>query len=293
MQVETLKVFCDLVETTSFSAAAQRNRITQSAVSQKVRNLEQAYGVALVERGAGRPFRLTPEGEAFYGACREMVLSYEAIPSRLLRAQGDLRGEVTVATVPSLGLYDLAEARRKFRRTYPGVRVEATYPGWAKAYNAVESSAADFALLAYPENRKNFELEHLWQDKLVLVCPLKHRLARYGTVGMRELRGERFVLCFPDEAAAASLQRAFDRAKVTVAALFEVRTAQSAMRAVEVEGVLTILPENQVPAQPELFRPVAINSPDMQRPVALVKQVGRTLSPAAQEFARALRELRG
>jgi len=293
MQVETLKVFCDLVETTSFSAAAERNRITQSAVSQKVRNLEQAYGVALVERGAGRPFRLTPEGEAFYEACREMVGTYDAIPGRLLRAQGDLRGEVTVATVPSLGLYDLAVARRRFSRTYPGVRVEATYPGWSKAYTAVETRAADFALLAYPENRKGFELEHCWQDKLVLVCPLKHRLARYGTVGMRELRGERFVLCFPDEAAAAAMQRALHRAKVEITALFEVRTAQSAMRAVEVEGVLTILPENQVPDQPELFRSVVINSPDMRRPVALVRKAGEALSPAAQEFARALRELRG
>ena len=293
MQIESLKVFCDLVETTSFSAAAERNRITQSAVSQKVRNLEQTYGVALVERGAGRPFRLTPEGQVFYEACREMVAAYEGIPSRLLRAQGDLQGEVTIATVPSLGLYELAEIRRRFRRRYPGVRIETTYTGWSAAYAMVEKHEVDYALLAHAEHRKGFQLENCWQEKLVLVCPLKHRLARYGTVGMRDLRGERFVHCYPDDAAAAAMKRAFERAKVEVVRLFEVRTAESAMRAVEVEGALTILPESQVPEKPELHHTVEINSTDMWRPVMLVKRAAEALSPAAQEFARALRERRG
>ena len=72
MHVETLKVFCDLVETASFSEAAERNGVTQSAVSQQIRGLEDRFGVVLVERGR-RNFSVTPEGEVFLQAAREIV----------------------------------------------------------------------------------------------------------------------------------------------------------------------------------------------------------------------------
>jgi DNA-binding transcriptional LysR family regulator len=290
MQIESLKVFCDLVETASFSGAAERNRLTQSAVSQKIRSIENQHGVILVERGAGRPFRLTAEGQVFYDACRELLAIYDAIPTRLLRMKGDLQGEVHIATVPGLGLYDLVEARRQFRRRYRGVRLVVSYTSWSEAYARLDNKSSELALLAYPETRIGFEVETCWQEKMVLVCPLAHRLARYGTVGMRDLKGERFVFYSPDEATAAAMERAFNRAKVDVHGLFEVRNAETAVRAVEVEGALTILPVRQVPERPDIHRIVEINSPDMWRPVGVVRRADAPLSPQAAEFVRSLRE---
>jgi DNA-binding transcriptional LysR family regulator len=292
MLIETLKVFCDLVETASFSGAAERNRLTQSAVSQKVRALESGYGVVMVERGAGRPFRLTPEGQLFYESCRELLAIYDAIPSRLLKVAGDLTGEVHVATVPGLGLYDLADARRRFRRQYRGVRVSVDYTGWNEAYDRVREKKSDFALLAYPEERPGFEVEVCWQEKLVLVCPLNHRLARYGTVAVKDLKGERLVVCAPDDPTAEALERAFCKAKIEVVQVFEVRNSETALRAVEVESALTILPARQAPEQPEVYRVVEINSTDMWRPVGIIRRAGESIAPAAGEFIRSLKESR-
>ncbi|MGI9240283.1 MAG: LysR family transcriptional regulator, partial [Verrucomicrobiales bacterium] len=64
MQVETLKVYSDLIETASFSLAAKRNGITQSAVSQQIRALETKFDVVLIERGK-KNFSMTPEGKVF------------------------------------------------------------------------------------------------------------------------------------------------------------------------------------------------------------------------------------
>lgn len=292
MQIESLQVFCDLVETASFSGAAERNRLTQSAVSQKVRSLECHYGMVMVERGAGRPFRLTPEGQMFYDSCRELLAIYEAIPSRLLKVAGDLKGEVHIATVPGLGLYDLADARRRFRRQFRGVRVNVDYTTWADAYCRVVAKLSDFALLAYPEERPGLVVELCWQEKLVLVCPLAHRLSRYGTIATRDLKGERLVVCAPDDVTAAALDRAFCKAKIEVANLFEVRNAETALRAVEVEGILTILPIRQAVEKPDFYRIVEINSTDMWRPVGVVRRGGESLPPAACEFIRSLRETR-
>ena len=84
MYVETFKVFSDLAETGSFSKAAALNQITQSAVSQQIRTLENRFQVTLIERGR-RNFALTPEGTAFLNASREILGVYNHLGDRLLR----------------------------------------------------------------------------------------------------------------------------------------------------------------------------------------------------------------
>src|SRR5262249_45426140 len=82
MHIETLKVFSDIVETGSFSAAAAQNFVTQSAVSQQIRTLEMRYGRKLVER-AKRRARPTPAGEIFYEMSKEIVSRYNDLEWRL------------------------------------------------------------------------------------------------------------------------------------------------------------------------------------------------------------------
>ena len=65
MQIESLKVFCDLAETESFTKAAQINNVTQSAVSQQISSLERTFKSLLIERSK-KKFRLTREGQVLY-----------------------------------------------------------------------------------------------------------------------------------------------------------------------------------------------------------------------------------
>jgi DNA-binding transcriptional LysR family regulator len=84
MNIDTFKVFCDLAETCSFSKAAKINSITQSAVSQQIRALEIKYQAVLIERGR-RNFSLTPEGQAFLDASREILNVYNNLDDRRAR----------------------------------------------------------------------------------------------------------------------------------------------------------------------------------------------------------------
>ena len=78
MHIETLKVFCDLVDLESFSLAAERNFVTQSAVSQQIRALEEKFKRRLLERIRGRrEVKLTPAGEVFYNEARKVLAAYE------------------------------------------------------------------------------------------------------------------------------------------------------------------------------------------------------------------------
>src|SRR5881409_3358057 len=84
MHLETLKVFCDVVETRSFSTAASQNFVTQSAVSQQIRMLEERYGRQLLERTRGN-VQLTPAGEILYQVSKDIVQRYQDLEARLRR----------------------------------------------------------------------------------------------------------------------------------------------------------------------------------------------------------------
>jgi DNA-binding transcriptional LysR family regulator len=92
MYIDTFKVFCDLAETGSFSKAAVLNSITQSAVSQQIRSLENKFQVTLVERGR-RNFALTAEGTAFLAASREILEVYNNLDRRLHELRDVVAGE--------------------------------------------------------------------------------------------------------------------------------------------------------------------------------------------------------
>src|SRR6185295_19366756 len=108
MHVETLKVFCDLVDLQSFSLAAERNFVTQSAVSQQIRVLEDKFKRRLLERVRGRrEVRLTPAGEIFYREAKNVLASFAAMQENMRGLVGTISGTVKVATVYSVGLHEL------------------------------------------------------------------------------------------------------------------------------------------------------------------------------------------
>src|SRR6185369_15921035 len=98
MHIETLKTFCDLAETGSLSAAARLNRVTQSAVSQQLRALEQRYGRKLVDRAPRVGARPTEAGRAFYDEVKPLLQRLADLEGRMRARPGVVAGNVRIAT---------------------------------------------------------------------------------------------------------------------------------------------------------------------------------------------------
>ena len=118
MHIETLKVFCDVVETGSFSVAASQNYITQSAVSQQLRTLESKYHCKLLERGRSGA-KPTPAGEILYQASREILERYREIDTRLQESGKVISGALRLAIVYSVGLHELPPYMKEYLRDFP------------------------------------------------------------------------------------------------------------------------------------------------------------------------------
>jgi len=133
MQIESLKVFCDLVETQSFTKAAEISSVTQSAVSQQISALERTFKSLLIERSK-KQFRLTREGQVLYDYSKQIIQSYDSLHSQLQDLKNIISGTIRVATIYSIGLHDLPPYIKKYMKSYPTVNVHVEYRGATQVY---------------------------------------------------------------------------------------------------------------------------------------------------------------
>jgi len=285
MQIQSFKVFSDLAETASFSRAAAINGITQSAVSQQMRTIEQRYHVKLIERGR-KNFSLTPEGRAFLEASREILGTLEGLGSRIQKLQNVVAGELRIATVFSIGLHELPPCLKVFRRRFPEVDVRVEYRRSSEIYTGLLESRADIGLVAYPSPRRGLKMIPFWSDRLVLICPPGHSLAARRRLAFSALEGQKFIAFEPDLPTRREIDRKLRAAGVRVNLTLEFDNIETVKRAVEVENAVSIVPETAVRHEVASGSLVAIefDAKDMLRPLgALVRRSAR-VSPALREF---------
>ncbi len=293
MQIETFKVFCDLVETASFSRAASLNSITQSAVSQQIRALEHRYEVSLIERGK-KNFSVTQEGRAFLQASKEILHTYGNLGDRIRELQNVVAGQLRIATVYSIGLHELPPFLKKFRAVYPEVEVLIDYRRSAQVYNEVLEGDADLGLVAFPAKRTGLVIEDFWRDKLVLICHPTHRLAGRGRISLRDLEGEKFIAFEPDLPTRKVIDRLLREQGIVIEQAMEFDNIETVKRAVEIENGVSIVPQTSVADETRNGSLVAveIDSFEMWRPLGVIYRRHRAISPAQKQFVAMLKEPR-
>jgi DNA-binding transcriptional LysR family regulator len=291
MHIETLKVFCDLVDLESFSLAAERNFITQSAVSQQVRTLEEKFKRRLLERIRGRrDIKLTPAGEVFYRESRKVLNAYEELQESLRGVVGKIGGTVKVATVYSVGLHELPSKVREFMTKFPSAKIDLEYSRTTRVVRDVLSGAVELGVLAFPEPRRGLTLIPMPENRLVLIAPPDHKFARRSKVKVGELNGEDFVLFERDVPTRKAMDKIFKTHGVEVKKVAEFDNIETIKRAVEVGFGLAIVPEPAVSEAKNSGSICVIPLAEKYwiRTVGVIHRSDRSLSLAAKKFVELL-----
>jgi DNA-binding transcriptional LysR family regulator len=291
MHVDSLRVFCDLVDTASFSKAATMHGITQSAVSQQVRALETRFGCTLLERSR-RGVAATPEGNAFYATCREMLASWTAFENRVGELKHEIAGELRIASIFSIGLHDLPARLVAFRAGFPHVAVHVDYRRSAQVYEMVESGEAHIGLVAFPVKRPGIMFDIFDEDKLVVICHPKHALAGKKRITLTAVAGEPFIGFEPDTPTRKMTDRYLRKAGVKVTPVNEFDNIETVKRAVEIGSGISIVPARTVATEVASGQLAAIDveSPRMTRPLATIVSRNRPRPPGMKEFIALLKD---
>ncbi len=291
MQIESLKVFCDLAETCSFTKAAQINGVTQSAVSQQISSLERIFKSLLIERSK-KHFRLTREGQVLYDHSKQVISTYEALQNKLQLVKELVSGTIRVATIYSIGLHDLPPYLKKFLKAYPTVNVHVEYRRANQVYEDVIGNVVDLGLVAYPLRDSKLEIYPLRKDPLVLITHPQHPLAKHKSIRLKALNGQRFIGFEPDIPTRRALDRILKEHSVHVQHVMEFDNIETVKRAVEIDAGLAIVPQGTVVQEvaKQSLAQVTFDDGEFTRPLAAIYKKSKVLSPAMKQFLAVVRE---
>jgi DNA-binding transcriptional LysR family regulator len=291
MQIESLKVFCDLAETESFTKAAQINNVTQSAVSQQISSLERTFKSLLIERSKKR-FRLTREGQVLYDYSKQIIQTYESLHSKLQDLKDIISGTIRVATIYSVGLHDLPPYIKKFMKSYPTVNVHVEYRRSNQVYDDVLSNVVDMGLVAYPVKDSKLEIVPLRKEPLVVICHPQHPFAKQKTVKLRALAGQKLIGFEPDIPTRKALDKILREHGVEVKVVMEFDNVETVKRAVEIDAGVSIVPIGTVTQEiaKNTLAAVEIEDGEFYRPLAAIYKKNKVLSPAMKQFLTILKD---
>ena len=289
MNTGHFKVFRDIAQTSSVSRGAELNDMSQSAASQFVRGLEKDLAVALFDRST-RPLKLTRAGKLFYEASRDIVRRYEEVQSQIKSLKGELVGSVRVASIYSIGLYEMRRIREKFEDLHPQAHVHLDYMRPEKVYEAVLDDQADLGLVSYPNPVRRLKVIPWRVEKMVLVCHPSHPLARKLSLEIADLAGLEYVSFDPDLSIRKAVDRFFRERGLPRTVVLEFDNIQMIKEALAIGSGVSILPERTVRQEVTEGRLVTqtVDAKELVRPVGIVHRRKKTFSPTGKAFLKFL-----
>jgi DNA-binding transcriptional LysR family regulator len=290
MTIQNLKVFCELAETRSFTRTAEKNSLTQSAVSQAILALERHFNGLLAERSR-KNFRLTREGQIVYEYSRELLQAYETLCARMHEARSAASGRIQLAVIHSLGLHNLPRCLHRFTQAQPSVRVQVDYRRSPDVYKEVLAGAADLGLVAYPVHNPKLEQVRLRNEQFVLICHPHHPLAKCTSVRLKALNGEKLVTLTSDLPSGRALQRLLRTERIKPADNVDLDNIDALKSAVRIDAGVAIVPQGTVTGEAATESLAAIPlEGNYSRPLAAIYRKQMALSPGMVEFIAVLKE---
>ena len=192
MDTRQLAAFCAVVERKSFSEAAERLGVTQPAVSQQIRSLEERVGQQLLDR-SGRRVEPTEAGNRLYrGAQRLLALERQLLDEVAGEAEGPLRGQLAMGASTGPGGTVVPVLLCEFAEANAGVTVDLTISDTQTIVEQVARRELELGIVGATPRNRSVAYEPFFRDEVVLVCPPDHRFAG-RTVSLDDLRGETLI----------------------------------------------------------------------------------------------------
>ncbi len=286
--VHQLTVFCTVAEHLSYTRAADALYLTQPAVAQQVKTIEQTLGLRLFAR-SGRSIVLTPAGQEFLShAQRILALMEETIPVvHEIRALE--RGSVLIGASTSSGTYVVAPLLGAFRARYPKINITLLVGHRHAIEEDLLAHRLDLGVIGFIERQERFVIELLRPYELLMVASPSHRLAGRSAIPLHDLQHETLLLRERESVTRLATELEFAQAGMPIPASLELGNIEATKEGVIAELGIAVLPHELVAFELACGTLVVLDVQGfpLQRQWYVIHVKGRRLSQAAT----ALRQL--
>jgi DNA-binding transcriptional LysR family regulator len=187
-----IRVFRAVAHHLNFSRAAEELLLTQPAVTQQIKALEDELGIPLFDRGGGR-IALTPGGAALLPFADKMRTLGEEAVAAIAASYGQQGGKLNLGASQTIGQYLLPTFVAGFLRTNPKVQITACSGNTDQMLEALVARKIQIALVEGPERRKDIHIEPFMEDHMVLIVPARHEWADHE-VPLQDLKTESLLV---------------------------------------------------------------------------------------------------
>jgi DNA-binding transcriptional LysR family regulator len=290
MQLETIKVFCDLINLRSFSKAAKVNELSQPTVSRLVHYLEERLGGQLIDRSK-RPLQPTALGQAYYEGSKRLLEQYTELEVSLRRAHAERALIVRVAAIYSVGLGDMGQYVERFQADNLDAKVQVEYLHPDQVYQRVRDELADLGLVSFPCRSRELTVLTWREEEMVVACAPGHSLARFKRIRPARLDGEKYVAFDKGLVIRREVDRFLRDQGVRSDVVFEFDNIENIKKAVEVGAGFALLPEPTLrqEIQAGTLLSLRLDGARMVRPLGIIHRRQHQLGNATRAFIDLLR----
>lgn len=291
VDLDALRAFVAVAAHVSFNGAALELALSASALTRRIKRLEDALEVALFERTT-RVVALTAAGEMLLPRALNVLRELDASLQTVSEATHSRAGQLTIACIPTVAKFLLPGIVGHYHRRRPDVRLRLIEASLAMVTQRVADGDAEFGIAFLVNDTPQFAVDELLVDPYMLACPTDHPLAAHDEVAWRALRPWPLIVSGTTSGNRRMLDAALRGIDWRPERLIEIEHLTTSLGLVEAGLGISIIPRCAVPrdiGQRVAIRPLV--EPTVARTIGLIRRRDARLSPLARDFRLALRRL--
>ena len=284
MEMQQLRGFFYTVRLGSLTKAAEKLSVTQSAVTQQLKNLELDLGVSLFDRFGPRK-ELTPDGQLLFDLIAPVVQEFEGLKNTYQDIKGQEHGSMTLAATTVMIMNFLPFIIKRFTRQYPHIRFIILERRWAEIIELAQLGEIDMGIapiVNMPTNLHHFPLEPIGR---VLITSLGHPLAQKSLVTLEDIAQYPMIAYEAGTVARGEVDRVFQRAQLEIEVVLEATNAETIKRYVEMGIGISVIPKIALmPEQNSRLVAIPVHDQFEETHYGVILRKGKHLTRWAKHF---------
>jgi len=279
-----IQTFLEVARQRSVSKAAERLFVTQPAVSMQIRQLEDAFGLALIEP-IGRNIKLTHAGEIFLTHATAAMRQFKDLEDQMAEHVGLKQGRIDLAVV-STAKYFVPMLLVRFGKLNPGIHVQLSIDNRENVLGLLARSEADLVIMGRAPSHLECQAKPFATNPLAMVAPPDHPLVRRKNLPFSALADYKFVVREEGSGTRAAMQRLFEENKTPLQVVMAMPSNETIKQAVQAGMGISLLSLHTIELELKTRRLAVLDVQGLPivRDWHVVHLAAKRLSPVAQAF---------
>ena len=289
MLLRHIHYFLAVAEHRGFTRAATALHVSQPALSQQIRQLEESLGAQLFDR-SGRHIQLTDAGEAWLGYAKNALRSLEEGKRAIHDVEDLSRGSLRVAVTPTFTSWLIGPLMARFYARYPNITLALQEMSQEKMEELLLNDELDIGIAFDDVHSADIDVLPLLKESLALMVSERHPLAQQECVALSHLNNERLILLSEEFATREQIDRYCRQRDLHPQIVIEANSINAILELVRRTTLATLLP-SPIAAQNEGLKAVSLTPQLLERTAALMLRKGAWRTAAVKAFMAMAQEV--